>query len=213
MNEPSDTAIRASFMTINHTLQRLRPYRRRCTAILAAHPVLTALGALLLLAVTLAQLLPNRFVVLNVSPSVPCRLYVLVDADPAIGDLVEFRPPNDSLASNYLPPDASILKPIVAGPGNHIDTTGEFLSVNGGRIAPIFTHDSEGRPLSVWRVSRILGNDEFFVLSTRVWNSLDSRYLGSIRRHQIIAVRVPVSDWIEGRQAKATPKPSTSTSE
>jgi len=209
MNEPSDTAILASFMTINHTLRRLRPYMRRCTAILAAHPVLTALGALLLLAVALAQLLPNRFLVLNVSPSVPCRLYVLVDADPAIGDLVESRPPNDSLASNYLPPDASILKPIVAGPGDQIDTTGGFLFVNGNRVAPIFTHDSEGRSLPVWRVNRVLESDEFFVLSTRVWNSLDSRYLGSIRRHQIIAVRVPVFDWIEGRQPKAKSSPPT----
>lgn len=196
-------------MTINHTLQRLRPYMRRCTAILAAHPVLTALGALLLLAVTLAQLLPNRFLVLNVSPSVPCRLYVLVDTNPAIDDLIEFRPPDVSFASNYLPPDASILKPIVAGPGDHIDTISGFLFVNGQRVAPIFTHDSEGHPLPVWRVSRALENDEFFVLSTRVWNSLDSRYLGPIRRDQIIAVRVPVSEWIERTSDQGIAKPTT----
>ena len=159
----------------------------------------------LLLAVALAQLLPNRFVVLNVSPSVPCRLYVLVEAEPAIGDLVEFRPPNDSFASNYLPPNASILKPIAAGPGDQIDATGGFLSVNGNRVAQIETHDSESRPLPVWRANRVLESHEFFVLSTHVWNSLDSRYLGPIRRDQIIAVRVPVSEWPKRRRAAALP--------
>jgi type IV secretory pathway protease TraF len=180
---------------------------------MVAHPILTTLATLLLVTVTLAKLLPDRFLVLNLSPSVAYRLYVLVDAEPGIGDLVEFRTPNEAFHSDHLSPPSSILKPIAAGPGDRIDTTGECLFINGDRVAPIFTRDSEGLPLPVWRVNRTLESDEFFVLSTRVWNSLDSRYLGSIRRHQIIAVRVPVSDWIEGRQAKATPKPSTSASE
>ncbi len=212
MNEPSDTAIRASFMTINHTLQRLRPYLHRCVAVLASHPVLIALAALLLIAITLAQLLPDRFLVVNLSPSVAYRLYVLVDAEPGIGHLVEFCPANTT-HSDYSSAPEVILKPIAAGPGDHIDTTGEILFINGRHIAPIFTRDSNGHPLPVWRVNRVLESDEFFVLSTRVWNSLDSRYLGSIRRHEIIAVRVPVSEWIEGRLTKTDPCPPVSTTE
>jgi len=200
-------------MTIQNTAQRFHGYVRRCTATLASHPILTALATLLLVTVTLAKILPDRFLVLNLSPSVAYRLYVLVNAEPGIGDLVEIRTPNEAFHSDFSCPPSSILKPIAAGPGDRIDTTGECLFINSERVAPIFTRDSEGRPLPVWRVNRVLESDEFFVLSTRVWNSLDSRYLGSIRRHQIIAVRVPLSDWIEGRQADATPKPPTPTPE
>jgi len=199
-------------MMKKQTPKRFQGYVRRCTGALISHPVLMALATFLLLTVTLAQLLPDRFLVLNLSPSVACRLYVLVDAEPAIDDLVEFRP-EESFGSDYLCPHGSILKPIAAGPGDQIDTTGEFLFVNAERIAPILTHDSEGRPLPVWRVNRVLASDEFFVLSTRVWNSLDSRYLGSIRRKEIIAVRVPVSEWIEGRRTKASPSPPSPTPE
>jgi len=199
-------------MTVNHTLQRMRRCGRRCTTALASHPVLTALGVLMLVAVTLAQLLPDRFLVLNLSPSVACRLYVLVDAEPAIDDLVEFRP-KDSFGSDYLCPQGTILKPIAAGPGDHIDTTGESLFINAERVAPIFTRDSEGHPLPVWRVNRVLESDEFFVLSTRVWNSLDSRYLGPIRRKQILAVRVPLSDWIQSRGADDECNPLQTSSE
>ena len=200
MNEPPDSAIRTPYMTINHALQRVRWCLRRCTTALVSHPVLTTLAALLLLAVTLAQVLPDRFFVLNLSPSVACRVYVLADAEPVIGNLVEFRT-KELFGSGYLCPHGTILKPIAAGPGDHIDTTGESLFINAERVAPIFTRDSEGRPLPVWRVNRVLERDEFFVLSTRVWNSLDSRYLGSIRRNQIVAVRVPLSDWMQNRVA------------
>jgi len=51
------------------------------------------------------------------------------------------------------------------------------------------------------------------VLSTRVWNSLDSRYLGPIRRDQIIAVRIPVSEWPKRRRHAAPPSAPTTTPE
>ena len=49
--------------------------------------------------------------------------------------------------------------------------------------------DSAGRPLPAWRIRRVLGPDEFFVFSSRIANSFDSRCYGPITRKDIQAVR------------------------
>jgi len=47
----------------------------------------------------------------------------------------------------------------------------------------------------VWRGSRALGSDEFFVFSSRIPNSFDSRCYGPIDRSQIESVRAPLITW------------------
>jgi conjugative transfer signal peptidase TraF len=143
----------------------------------------------------------QRVIVINTSPSVEPGLYVRCASEPAVGRIVDFRIPDRAkhyvLARTNQPSDDwYILKPIVAGPGDRVNTTGSFLIINGRWIAPMPPgHDSTGRSLPVWRENRVLGPDEFFVFSARIPNSFDSRCYGPIRRAQIEAVRRALITW------------------
>ncbi len=158
-----------------------------------------ALTVLVLLGVA-GQTVGRRLIVINISPSVPSGLYLRAREEPAVGRLVDFRIPPSARAyvlsrTGNDGRDWYILKPIVAGPGDRVDTTTGYLTINGRRIAPIMTCDSAGRPLPVWRDSRQLGPGEFFVFSGRIPNSFDSRYFGPVRREQIESVRRPLVTW------------------
>lgn len=161
---------------------------------------LSVLIAVLILCGLITHVFRWRFVVLNLSPSIAPGLYVAVDAQPVAGQLAEFPLPQTFRGafpecSACAREDTLILKPIAAGPGDHVDTTGGWLVINGARLAPIHTHDSQGHAVPVWRAKRVLCSDEFFVFSVRVPNSLDSRYFGPIQRTDIVAVRAPLVTW------------------
>lgn len=143
-------------------------------------------------------------VVLNLSPSLPLGFYVAVDEEPAVGRLVEIRyRTKTALCGGY---DCFILKPICARSGDHVDTTGDWLHVNGQRFAPIVTHDSKGHALDVWRGNRVLNPGEFFVYSNRVPNSFDSRCFGPVRQQDIVAVREPLWVWGDVEMNAADPQ-------
>ncbi len=148
--------------------------------------------ALFVTLLSASTLLPKRLVVLNLSPSLPLGFYCAVSVEPAAGRLVEFRLSAQPVDGERFARHRVILKPILAGPGEHVDTTGDLLWVNEKLVAPIYTKDSNGHPLPVWRANRALEPDEFFVFSARVPNSFDSRYYGPIRRSDILAVYVPL---------------------
>jgi conjugative transfer signal peptidase TraF len=149
----------------------------------------------------LPTLVGHRVVVINTSPSVAPGLYVRSATEPAVGRIVDFRIPDH--AKPYVQGRTGnsgenwyILKPIAAGPGDRVDTTGSSLFINGREMAPMPpTFDGASRPLPVWRESRVLGPDEFFVFSDRIPNSFDSRCYGPIRRGEIAAVRKPLIVW------------------
>lgn len=163
---------------------------------------LLGFGAVIL---ALAAIFPNlgmrRVVVINTSPSVSPGLYLRSSDAPTVGKLVDFCIP--PAARDYVRgrtgndgEDWYILKPIVAGPGDRVDTTGAWLVVNGHPLAPMPPPtDGGGRPLPVWRESRALAPDEFFVFSNRIPDSFDSRCYGPITRKWIRAVRRPVMTW------------------
>jgi conjugative transfer signal peptidase TraF len=161
---------------------------------------LASLVGLAALAVS-SMLFANRQIVINTSPSVQPGLYLRSSSELAVGQIVDFRIP--SAARNYIESrtgqngeDWFILKPIVAGPGDRVDTTGEWLLINGRQIASMPpTNDTRGLPLPVWRQSRVLGADEFFVFSDRIPNSFDSRCYGPIRRQHIETVRRALITW------------------
>jgi type IV secretory pathway protease TraF len=164
------------------------------------HPLLATLVVVMVLSVGSTTVFPHRLITLNLSPSVAPGFYVATDAPPETARLVEFRALpafRSALPDSRFHPrrNAFFLKPIAAGPGDHIDTTGSFLLVNGVVLAPIQTLDSLGRPLPVWRANRVLHGDEYFVFSARVWNSLDSRHFGPICREDIVSVREPLLTW------------------
>jgi conjugative transfer signal peptidase TraF len=143
----------------------------------------------------------RRVIVINTSPSVAPGLYVRCAIVPAVGRIVDFRIPDRAIPyvqdrTGKSCEDWYILKPIVAGPGDQVDTTGASLVVNGRTIAPMPPDlDGAGRPLPVWRDNRVLANDEFFVFSNRIPNSFDSRCYGPIHRQQIETVRRALITW------------------
>jgi len=152
-------------------------------------------------AMAMASTWANRQIVINTSLSVPQGLYVRSSEPPHVGAIVDFRIPlaareyvrartGDSGENWY------ILKPIAAGPGDRVDTTGDWLVINDRRIAPMPpSDDGAAHRLPIWRGCITLGLEEFFVFSGRIPNSFDSRCYGPILRTQIAAVRKPLIVW------------------
>jgi conjugative transfer signal peptidase TraF len=174
---------------------------RRSTQIDRARRVLLRIGAIVVVLAILPEIGTRRVLVINTSPSVAPGLYLRSSDEPAVGKLVDFCIP--PAARDYVRGRTGsdgenwyILKPIAAGPGDFVDTSGGWLLINGQRIAPMPPQaDSAGRPLPRWRESRRLSADEFFVFSNRIPNSFDSRCYGPIRRQQIETVRCALITW------------------
>jgi conjugative transfer signal peptidase TraF len=150
---------------------------------------------------SLPALVGQRVIVINTSPSVTPGLYVRSKAAPAIGQLVEFRMPVS--VQRYIQSRTGhdgrewyILKPVVAGPGDRVDTTGGALRINDKIVAPMPPiWDGFGNALPRWTQSRVLGRDEYFVFSDRISNSFDSRCYGPVTRREIESVRRPLITW------------------
>jgi conjugative transfer signal peptidase TraF len=166
-----------------------------------AHPVLASGAGLTALLAVFSILFADRQIVINTSPSVAPGFYIRSSAFPRVGSIIDFRIPPAAQAyifartgnegSNWY-----ILKPIVAGPGDQVDTTEGSLVINGRRVAPMPpTTDYLGEPLPLWCSRRVLGANEFFVFSDRIPNSFDSRCYGPINQSQIEAVRTPLLTW------------------
>ncbi len=138
----------------------------------------------------------------NPSISMPRGLYVLGPvASPARGDLVSACISNLEAAKVYrardymgpskrcadgMPP---VLKPIVAAPGDTVEVTAMGVWIN-GQLVPrsrLFDTDSNGRPIDHlplgWK--KTLAAGEFFLMSTHIERSLDSRYYGPVLRADI----------------------------
>lgn len=131
-----------------------------------------------------------RLFAINPTESLPRGVYMKSSTPVAVGAVVEFRTP-DAVRSHLAGQFDYLLKPIVAGPGDTVDTTSGEVVINSTVVphSTILVQDSVGREVVAWRERRLLGADEFFVLSTRIPNSVDSRYFGPIRRSQIESVR------------------------
>lgn len=164
-----------------------------------AHPAIAILAVFIMTACILGTAC-NRTVVVNTSPSVQPGIYIRSWETPAIGSLIDFAIP--APLQSYVQRRTGnrgdkwfIIKPVAAGPGDEVDTTHDFLTINGRVIAPIPTHDADGHELPLWREHRTLRSDEYFVYSSRIPNSLDSRYYGPICRRDIDAVRRCIFAW------------------
>jgi len=175
----------------------MRSARAKLAAMLRRHP-LAGGGVMLVLALALLSVPFRRQFVINTTPSLPRGIYVRTDDPPAVGRVVEFRVP-DAVRGNLIGGVDHIIKPVVAGPGDEVDTVDGQVRINGRAIAgstmqPV---DSAGRVVPQWRDHRRLAADEFFVLSTRIPTSLDSRYYGPVRGTDVVAVRRCIWAWGE----------------
>lgn len=176
-------------------LRRRRAYRRLDRRAAVALPI----------ACMLAAAIPALGLHVNVSASAPLGLYRAGLGLPVRGAWVAacVRAEDAALARGrgYLLPGPCpggvepVLKPVVAVAGDVVDLVPEAVIVNGHRLAGSASAavDSRGRPLphAVWG-RHIVAADELWLVSTRVAQSWDSRYLGPFSRSQIRAVARPL---------------------
>jgi conjugative transfer signal peptidase TraF len=141
----------------------------------------------------------------NLSASAPRGLYRTVAGPPGPGEWVVACVDAQAAAlarpRGYLGPGPCaggvqpVLKPVVAITGDVVDIGPEAVTVNGQPLPGSSTaaRDSLGRALPHVAWGRyVVGADELWVVSTRVPNSWDSRYLGPISTSQVWAVARPV---------------------
>lgn len=134
------------------------------------------------------------FVLLNVTSSEPRGVYLRSLEHPQPGALIAFRPPQQARITG-IPPLRLFLKAIAGRPGDLVCRRGNALFINRRPMAAARPRDSLGRFLPQWRECRRLAADEFFVLSTLVPNSFDSRYYGPIKSAAILGVFTPLATW------------------
>lgn len=173
----------------------MRSMFAKLAAMLRRHPLRSG-GVALVIALALLSVPFRRYFVINTTPSLPRGVYVRTGDPPAVGRIVEFRVP-DAVRGNLASSIDHIIKTVIAGPGDEVDTRNGQVRVNGSVIAgsTILPLDSAGRTVPQWRECRRLAGDEFFVLSTRIPTSLDSRYYGPVRASDVVAVRRFVWAW------------------
>jgi type IV secretory pathway protease TraF len=140
----------------------------------------------------------------NSTSSMPAGLYVRAILDePAVGKIVAFNPP--AVAVDYTKQrgeDISgmyLLKPLVAGPGDHVCVTTE-LRINGKHIAPVYATNPDGVPVPRWDGCRELELGEWFTYAPRIWNSFDGRSYGPVHDADMIGVFLPV--WPSDHEAE-----------
>ena len=142
----------------------------------------------------------------NVTDSMPKGIYIMtgiLDQKFNKNDVIAFCPSESDLkvfySRKYLSEDMSgvcyekygpFIKHILAKHGDEIEVRDDSIYLNGKLVqnSKIFSKDKVGRSLSRLPngYKKILLEDEFFAFSSGVTHSLDSRYLGLIKKEKIV---------------------------
>jgi conjugative transfer signal peptidase TraF len=136
----------------------------------------------------------------NASDSVPIGLYRLRPAGKlAITELVAVRPPEPTATfladGNYLPRNVSMLKRVLALPGQTVCREHLTITVDGIAMGVARERDTRGRPLPVWQGCRVVVDGEVFLMNWQSADSLDGRYFGLLPANAILGRAEPV--WID----------------
>ena len=156
-------------------------------------------------AVAIAGVVISLGIHLNLSASAPRGLYRAGAGTPLRGMWVAACVTTDAaavgLARGYLRPGPCpggaepILKPVVAVSGDVVDLSPHGVAVNGTSMpdSESGSLDSNGRPLghATWG-RHVVSADQLWLVSTRVSNSWDSRYLGPFSMSQVRAIARPM---------------------
>ena len=128
----------------------------------------------------------------NPSPSAPIGWYKIVPQESyQVGETVAAWLPAhaEKLASErgYLPDDITIIKSIIAGPGDQYCVETGRLLIAGHQPLDIFSSDSQGRDMPVMSEGcRRLSGQEYLLISERIKQSFDSRYFGPVAQSDIL---------------------------
>jgi type IV secretory pathway protease TraF len=154
------------------------------------------LAACGMLAASMAS--PAPLFLYPITQSLPAGLYVRTGEVPTVATIAVFPVPE--VAKRYkteigetVHEDFLFMKPIVAGPGDHVCLhIPNGLYLNGARIAQVVMKDGAGRSLPIWRGCRRLEPGELFTLSTHAGTSFDSRHYGPINISTVIGAYRPI---------------------
>ncbi len=133
----------------------------------------------------------------NPSPSAPIGFYGLRKHEElAKGDFVAALPENNvmklAFSRGYLPAGAPVLKTVFGVRGDEICIENNSIFIGKTSIVDIQKTDSLGRPMPITAGCFILQDGEYFLLSTAIKNSFDSRYFGPVDEDNILGVATPL---------------------
>lgn len=127
----------------------------------------------------------------NPSESQRPGVYIFDKQSPTkIGDTIAIMPPEDVATfladRGYLPHGLPLLKTVAADAGDTVCRHGPTVYRNGRPIAAAASVDHMGRQLPSWTGCRTIGDQDVFLIATRVSDSLDSRYFGPFPKKNIL---------------------------
>ncbi|NKB82782.1 MAG: hypothetical protein GKS05_13320 [Nitrospirales bacterium] len=159
-------------------------------------PLYLVAGTLLLIGVV-SFVKPTPIMVYNHSPSLPEGVYWLSSFHPdsyAMGDIVVIPTTTNAWPSGFahhLNPGATLLKIIIAGPGDEACTTNGSLVINGEVWGHIYRTDSRGNPIPLIPFCDPVP-DGHVLVGTHHERSFDSRYFGPISTQMIMGNAHPL---------------------
>jgi len=150
------------------------------------------LAAVSVIALAAVSMFPQKaFLVWNRTPSAPMGLYIISGGALETGAwaVVSGKAASATWIAKrrYLRSGWPIIKRVAAVSGDEICRDGETVSINNIPVAKALNTDGDARELPRWQGCFTLGADEVFLLNDHP-RSLDGRYFGATKRHEIIGV-------------------------
>jgi len=151
---------------------------------------LAAIGA-----ITFHKMEPK--ILYNPSASAPIGFYYLSgETSYGRGDFVAVMAPDEAqiLAAKrrYVPNNTPLLKTIYGVSGDEICIKKDVVMINKNPVAQAQQYDSKGRLMPALKGCSILNDGAYFLLSTVIENSFDSRYFGPVDEADILGVATPL---------------------
>ena len=135
---------------------------------------------------------------LNLSDSEPWGIYRLTPFDGHLmrGEFVIMKVPEQArpvvYGRGWLPEGGLLLKNVGAVPGDRVVIASDGIRINRQYAGPIFTRDSQGRPLPELRGAFRIQPGHFLPLAAAIPNSFDGRYFGPVPLRLILGQAEPV---------------------
>lgn len=148
--------------------------------------------SLLILAIIVQMLLDFGYrITYSASASMPKGFYLITPIKRlARFDAVMFSPPPSAkdfiLMHNWGPKSGFVLKYVYGVPGDMVCNRNNGILINQKLIANIYHYYAPGKKLPRTDFCAQLGQDQYFLLSTKIEHSFDSRYYGPIFRAAIV---------------------------